>query len=524
MYKLRDYQQSVYNSIKKAFKTQKKLVIVLPTRSGKTVLFSEIARKFENANKPVLILTHRQEIFEQTFDKLTDFKISAGQIKRGKALSKNLIQLGMIQTVHNLIKRQERIKNEHKFKNVDLIRKPALIVIDEVHHSTSNTWKAVLNYFDDVPRFGFTATPERLDGSGLVELFETLIIGKSTQWMIDNYWLSNPVHLRPQSSLDKENLKKRAGDYDKRSMSEIMKKHVVCGQVVKYYRVFFNGAPVIVFCCTIDHAEKMTEAYKADGWRAVVIHGKMTKAQRNEAMGGFKTGKYQILLSVDLIGEGVDVPACAGVQILRKTASLALYLQMAARGLTPIYADGYNLEDKTQRRIALQKGKPNSIILDHAGNYWNHGKITKTRDWSINHKKRNNREKTKIKKVECPKCHFTWEIGTKICQYCGFNFQIAAQEKKEFEMIELKEKLINVNEIEEQSAENLSKIILRIKEYKNKNKAMFAVLHQSIAHGESGMKKKVKAMCQGLEYDNFYHRRVWDFLVKKYGEKMELLA
>ena len=496
----------------------------MPTRSGKTILFSQIAKRFENAGRKVLVLTHRQEIFEQTFDKFTDFKISVGQIRTGKVLTKNPIQLGMIQTVNNLLKKQERIKEKHKLKNIVITEKPDLILIDETHHAVSNTWKYVLNYYDDVPRMGFTATPSRLDGSGLVELFDKLVIGKSSQWMVDNHWLSRPVHLCPPSPLDKENIKKRMGDYDKKSMADIMKKNIVCGEVVKCYREFFNGSPVIVFCCTIEHAQKMVDSYSKDGWSAASIHGKMKKKQRNETMEGFRNGKYQVLISVDLIGEGVDVPDCAGVQLLRKTMSLALYLQMSARGLTPIYSDGYNLEDPKQRKIALEKGKPQSIILDHVGNYYLQGSILKIKDWSINQKKRNKKEKVFIKKAECPDCFFTWEFGTKICSHCGFDFSIAEKKRKEFEIFELKEKLININQIEEKNAESLSKVILRIKQYRNKNKAMFSILHDSINSGEKNMKGKIKAMCDGLDYNSFYHNRVWDFLRKQYGAKLDTLA
>ena len=523
MYQLRNYQQWIYDSIKKVFAKIKKIVVVAPTRSGKTILFSKIAKKFESAGYPVLILTHRQEIFDQTLDKLSEFEISVGQIKTGKMLTKNLIQLGMIQTVGNLIKKQDRIEKSG-FKKVEIIQTPSLILIDEGHHATSKTWRFVLEYYNDVPRICFTATPERLDGSGLVDLFDVLITGKSTQWMIDNHWLSKPVHLCPPSPLDKENLKVRMGDYDKKSQSEIMKKHVVCGEVVKDYRKFFNGAPVIAFCCTIDHAEKMTIAYLDDGWKAIVIHGKLTRKQRDDAMDGFRNGKYQVLISVDLIGEGVDVPACAGVQLLRKTKSLALYLQMSARGLTPIYADGFDLEDPAQRAAALAAGKPESIILDHAGNYWIHGKITRDRDWSINHKKRDSKKIVTIKKVTCPDCEYSWEFGTKICPNCGFSFEAAIKKQKEFEFYELKETLININEIESENVDALTKTILRIKDYKNKNACMYAILNKKIEESEGNMKNKIRAMCDGLDYNKFYHNRVWDYLRSKHGEKLDKLA
>lgn len=628
-------------------------------------MFSDISKKLSDAKKKVLILTHRKEIFEQTFKKLCDYGISPGQIRSDKDITRDNIQVGMIQTVHNRLKKQERLKAKFNFKKFDIVQKPDLIIIDECflpgtkittvngnknieeinnndlvltlnesrkcveykkvkklikkitnkkileinnnilctedhliytkrgwikaknlkigvdmmlrnmstfflkwviveniqiqkhrgmheknnglyvydltikdnhnyfannilvhncHHSTSKTWKEVLDYFKDVPQIGFTATPERLDGSGLIDLFDTLIVGKSTKWMVYNYWLAKPIHLCPPSPLEKENIKMYMGDYDKKAQSEIMKRHVVCADVVKSYRQYFNGAPIITFCVTIEHAKQMDLAYKSDGWRSIVIHGKMNTSDRDDAMNGFRDGKYQILISVNLIGEGVDVPACAGIQVLRKTKSLSLYLQMFARGLTPIYADGYNLEDKNERKKALQKGKPESLILDHAGNYWIHGSILKERDWSIDHKKRDGKKKIMIEKKTCPECLFDWDIDMKVCPNCGHNFETEVKAKKEFEMFELKKELIDVNQIEEVEAESLSKTILRIKEYKNSKNAMLAILHNSIKYGECNIQNKISAFCNGLGYDKKYKHRVWRHLREQYGERLDKLA
>ena len=197
---------------------------------------------------------------------------------------------------------------------------------------------------------------------------------------------------------------------------------------------------------------------------------------------------------------------------------------MFARGLTPIFADGYNLEDNYERKQALQAGKPESIILDHAGNYFIHGSVLKDRDWDINHKKRKGKKKAEIQKVECPDCFFTWPPGIKKCPHCGFDFDAAGKAKKQFEMVELKEKLVNVEELEEVEAESISKVIQRIKNYKNKKNAMFAILHNSIKDGESNMKKKVSALCNGLGYDQKYKHRVWRHLRDQYGERLERLA
>ena len=526
-YKLRDYQEDLISQTRSAYNNSPetpKIVVTAPTRSGKTIIFASMAKKIQDNNKKVWILTHRQEIFDQTFEKLVDFGISPGQIRSDKNLSKNNVQVAMIQTLYNVLKKQERIKKDYKFNKFEIVEKPDLIIIDECHHSKSKTWQDTLTYYDDVPLIGFTATPERLDGKGLCDIFDALVIGNDTQWMIDNYWLSKPIHLCPPSPLDKVNLKKIMGDYDKKSQAEIMKKHIVCANVVKSYREFFNGAPVIVFCVTIDHCEQMEKAYREDGWNPVVLSSKMKKKERRDAVSGLREGKYNQLISCEVVSEGFDVPAVYGVQLLRKTASLALYLQMSARGLTPIYSEKYpNIEDINVRKKAIKEGKPESIILDHAGNYWLHGSITKKRDWSIDHKTRKIKKNT-IEKLTCPKCFYSWEFNVKKCPHCGHSFEKEKAEAKLFEMHELKDRLIDIADLKNNEADNLSKVIMRIKDYDNKNKAMIAIMHNSIRHQELNLQNKLKGMCEGLGYDRKYHYRVWQHLKKTYGDKLDRLA
>ena len=118
MYKFRDYQQKLYDLIveayRKAISLKKKLsaIIVSPTRSGKTIIFSNLAKKLEESKRRVYVLTHRKEIFDQTFEKINSPEIGlhAGQIRPGKALTSNLIQVGMIRTVRSILRKQDRIR------------------------------------------------------------------------------------------------------------------------------------------------------------------------------------------------------------------------------------------------------------------------------------------------------------------------------------------------------------------------------------------------------------------------------
>jgi superfamily II DNA or RNA helicase len=520
MYKLREYQQELISNIKIALQKHNKIVAVAPCRAGKTIVFSHIAKKMEDAGKRVLILTHRKEIFDQTFEKLCSYGINPGQIRTGKEITKNLVQVGMVQTVLNLIKKQNRI--QETMPNFKLIEEPDIMLPDEFHHICASTWSDVVTFFPKAIMIGFTASPIRLDGKGLIDHASCIVSGKSTKWMIDNYFLSRPIHLCPKSPLDAKKIKKVRGDYDKESQTKEMTKSIVVGNVVDLYKQYFNGAQIIVYCCSIKHCEVMEKAYSVAGWKPVIIEGRYTHKKRTEIMDDFRDGKYNQLISVDLLGEGIDCQGVFGIQVLRKTASLSKYIQMFSRGLTPVYVDGYDLENIEQRKIALQKGKPESVILDHVGNYFEHGAIDKSHEWSLDHKKRN--EKTTIAKKECPECHFSWELNIKICPACGHDFVKASEIEKEHAMIELQEELVNVADIGSQQAGELAGVINRIKEYsKNKNNAMFAEMHKSVNKGETGLQEKLKALCHGLGYNEYYHHRVWQYLRDSYGDKMDEL-
>jgi len=489
------------------------------TVTHNTVIFSYIAQKMQLAGKRVLIITHRKEILEQIAKELSKFDISPGIIATKSPLTYNLIQVGMVQTICNLLKKQERIKKN--IKSFELIENFDLVIWDECHHQKSKTWNYVFNFFTKAIHLGFSATPIRLDGKGLNENYNCLIQGKNTKWMIENFWLSKPKHLCPTSPLDSKKIKKIAGDFDTKSQSEEMIKSYVVGDVLKYYREFFNGAPIVVFCCNIKHAEVMYESYKNDGWNPALIHGQLKKTTREEIMNGFKNSKFNQLISVDLIGEGIDVPNCYGVQMLRKTASLSLYLQQAARGLTPVYAKGYNLEDKNERSEALFKEKPYSIILDHVGNYWNHGPIEKERKWTLRGK---DKKEKLIEKKTCPKCFFSWEKNVSSCPNCGHDFIKQQMQQKEHEMVQLKEELVEVSDLNPEKVGEMVDVINKIKDTNNRNKAMFSEMHKAISRKETDLQKKLKALCHGLGYNEFYPKRVWEYLRKTHGPQIDKLS
>jgi superfamily II DNA or RNA helicase len=182
--KLYPYQEKIIDQIRKAlYEKYKSILIVLPTGGGKTLIFSSIAKKASDKGNRILILTHRKEILEQTLAKLYLFGIIAGQVASGKPMTRDLIQVAMIQTaVHRL----------------GIMKKPDLIIIDECHHANANTWTKTINYFGNIPRLGFSATPEDPSGAGLIKMFEYMIEGPTINQLVKEDYLSYPVMFSPE--------------------------------------------------------------------------------------------------------------------------------------------------------------------------------------------------------------------------------------------------------------------------------------------------------------------------------------
>jgi superfamily II DNA or RNA helicase len=397
MIQLRDYQEDIIRDVVARLKADGYTapLVVAPTGSGKTIMFAHIATGAEAKGKRVMILVHRREILQQTMEKLFAFGVQAGQIASGQPMTPELVQVAMVST---LVRRLESIPP------------PDLIIIDEAHHAVAGSWKKVQDRFPDVLRIGFTATPERLSGEGLIEVFDTMVLGPSSKWMVDNGHLSLPRMFCGPNVQAKPKMKVKMGDYDKKEQTKKMKERLIVGSVIQHYIQHLNGLPTVCFCVSIDHCEFMESEFQAAGFRARTVHGSMTKADRDAAIGGLATGEVQVLCSCDVISEGVDVPVIAGAILLRRTKSLGLYLQQVGRALRPY------------------PGKDHAIILDHAGCIHEHGHVLDPRNWTLAAKKRSQREKEEMPQpviTVCPGCSGVWPGMPRVCPDCGYDLQAA---------------------------------------------------------------------------------------------------
>lgn len=482
MIHLRPYQKTITEEIRAHLrKGEKSVLTVAPTGSGKTVIFAHIAHGAASKNNRVLILVHRREILEQTLKSLYNLGVVSGQIVPGQRNTLDGIQVGMVQTV---------------VRRLAALRRPDLIIVDEAHHALmDNNWGQVLKYWSEVPRLGFSATPERLDGRGLGETFSTMVMGPSIMDLVESEHLSYPVMYRPpEEHLAQYHVKR--GDFDTGEQEKEMSRRKIVGDVIEHYHRHMDGLPVVCFCVSIEHSKLMTERFREAGYRAETVWGNMPRSDRERAIKGLADGSVQVVSSCDVISEGVDVPVMAGAILLRKTMSLGVYLQQAGRALR------------------TYPGKNRAMILDHVGNYYIHGHVLQDREWSLDAKSRKDRKEEPPATRTCPKCYGIWPGRPRLCPECGYEWQ-EAPERKEKDFNAIRGDLVEAG-VDPGDVDSMAAFLARIQRLdgKTRQKALWGKAFELVRYGEEG-KRKLSKLGQAVGYHPKWSDFVWKEVLKR---------
>ncbi len=391
---LREYQQNIVNQLFNLLSLgYKSPIAVLPCGGGKSIICADIAKQFTNVNRKVLFLVHRIELVDQIEQTFSNYGVNM-----------EFCDVKMVQSSKNLTKKYD------------------LILTDESHHATCRTYQNIYRKFPNALRVNVTATPCRTDGRGLGETCDYLLKTVSTKWLIENQYLS-PFEYYTPKVVDVINIQKRAGEYV--DQTSLFDKPKIYGDIFKYYRI---GKKAICYCASIKHSQKMAEEFNKRGIPAAHLDGGIEKSERKRIIEKFRTGKIMVLCNFSLIAEGFDVPDCDMVLLLRKTASLNLYIQM------------------TMRCMRFKENKT-AIILDFCGNVFEHGLPDEDRDWTLNPKvkiKTNSSSEPEVVARTCNHCFKTYAGRARICPYCHAD---NGKTKKEIEE-EKKAELIRIAEVE----------------------------------------------------------------------------
>jgi len=384
---LRPYQTSLIEELRDGFRRGfTRQGLVSPTGSGKTVLFSYVVKNAAAKGLRVWVIAHRAEILDQISATLSVVGVQHGMVRAGEQVEpKQAVQVASIQTL---------------VRRFDQLPSPDFIVIDECHHSTAGQWAKVFAQYPKAKFLGVTATPERLDGRGLGEFFQTLVRGPEVQWLFDYGFLAVPVYYAPKTAIDVSSLRKMAGEFSKQESAELMDKPSITGDAVAHYRKYALGCKAVAFCVNLKHAEHVAEQFRAAGIPSATIDGTLTRDERRQRVADLTAGRVSVLTSCEIVSEGFDLPSVDAAILLRPTASLALHLQQVGRALR------------------VSPGKQQAVILDHVGNCLRHGLAEERREWSLEGGSAKKRKKDDLLDTrQCEKCYAVF-TGTS-CPQCG---------------------------------------------------------------------------------------------------------
>lgn len=389
--KLRDYQQKSIDKIRESFRQGSNSVCFqLPTGGGKTILAAFMIKNAVEKGNKVLFLVHLKELIEQTSEKLNTLEIDHAFIKAGKGLEESDVQVAMVQTI-------TRRLNKMFFK-------PDLIIIDECHHATANSYKKILEHWPDAKVVGLSATPARLSGQGLGNIFDSMVKGPTPSELTVEGFLSPYKLLGPPNNINLNEVHTLGGEYKLDELEEAVDNSGVVGDAVIHYKKYLDGKKAIAFCVSIKHSKKVEQQFLKAGIKAKHIDSKCSKEERDEIIKAFRRGDITVLCNCSLISEGFDVPDCDGVILLRPTQSLTVFLQQVGRALRP-------QENKT------------AIILDHVSNFKHHGLPDQERDWSLESKKVLKKKKQiddeNLNITVCQECFIVFDSLKKSCPHCG---------------------------------------------------------------------------------------------------------
>lgn len=348
---LRPYQEDGFRRVLEAYKRgAKRVLMVLATGGGKTTVFGKLIEQTAERNHRSLILVHRRELATQAANRLQEFGVRYGMIMANTTPTPYApVQIATVQT---LVRRK--------------LPQAGLIVCDEAHLSTAETWAQTLAQYPNAKVLGVTATPWRMGGKPLAGAYDEVVV------------VATPGQLRQQGYLcdyqgfgylapDLSGVKTTGGEYNEQQSAAAMRQSGIVANIVEKWRAHASHLSTVVFAVTVEHSQQLAREFQAAGVRAEHLDGATPLDKRNAIMRRLADGTTQVLCNVGVAVEGIDIPRLKCCVLARPTKSLARAIQMMGRVRRP-------WEGQTAR------------IHDHAFVIAEHGLPDDDRDYTIHAK------------------------------------------------------------------------------------------------------------------------------------------
>lgn len=391
---LRPYQEKLYNQARESLKNNRAVLLQLATGGGKTPVMAAMCESVTNKNKRAWIVVPRKELLNQTSAHLKKWNVPHGIIAAGQIESR-AFKIHVV-SKDTLIRRYDKIKNW-----------PDLLIFDEGHLYLDRQIEIISHLPESSKIIGLSATPQRLDGRGLSEVYTDLIEGPSIPDLIRQGYLTDLEYYAPPLE-GLNDLKYRGTEIDEETFEELLQRKKIYGKVIEHYEKYGKGKAALIFCRSVKSAHHTAQEFKNHGFKAEAIDGTMPDKTVSQILEKHRQGEIQIICNCLLATYGVDIPRVEYIADISPTLSLALYMQKIGRGLRPF------------------PGKEKLIYMDHVNQILEHGvngvppHYLEHINWNFHGTEKRKRDKT-LKNVKlCPHLDFLY-CQNPHCQTCEHN-------------------------------------------------------------------------------------------------------
>ncbi len=334
--------------------TEKGGIVIMPTGTGKTFLASLWFKRILDLdpNAKLLFVCHNRDILSQANEKEfqgclrhldIDFGYYTAKLKEFKQCT--------FATTQTLTRSLSDFKEDYF----------DYIIVDEAHHYQAKSFKKVLEHFKPKFTLGLTATPHRMDKKDVFKVIGKKIYEAKVGDAIKKGLLTKINYWSTDNDIDFSDVKWNGKNYNEKDLNRVICVREYDDAILKEYnkilREKFQKKKTICFCATVEHVHRMTKLFNKNGINAIGLtarhrleEDKISRGKRKEIINGFKDGDYDIIFVRDLFNEGIDIPSCDSIMMLRPTQSHTIFTQQVGRGL----------------RTA--EGKEDVLILDFTGN------------------------------------------------------------------------------------------------------------------------------------------------------------
>lgn len=382
---IRCYQADAVDAIRKTFETVQSSICIMPTGMGKTRTASELIIEFLKLfpSKRIVFLVHRSELAYQARNQIKlaadlDCDIEMGDTKAEESFfNKKPVLISTIQT-QCAGKGGGRML---KFNPNDF----SLVIVDECHHSTSPSWRKVLDYYKQNPAIkiiGFTATPDRTDEMALGQIFDAVAYDYPLVKAISHGWLVPIVPIRKHlKDLDYSAIKTSCGDLNGADLAVVLEQEKIIQPMVDETVRVIGDQKAIAFLPSVVSSEMFCDIFnRYKPGMAAWVCGETPEIERREILKDFADGKIHVLCNCGICTEGFDAPDVHYVVMCRPTKSRALFCQMIGRGTRalPGILNDYTEDEYywMRKQVIAESRKPCMFVLEFTGNCGKHKLVT----------------------------------------------------------------------------------------------------------------------------------------------------